>query len=226
MGVSLVRGVARAGLAVAAALALAGAAHAKELKIGLAAEPSSIDPHFHNLSPNNGMLSHIFERLVETAPDNKLIPGLAESWRTIDDKTWEFKLRKGVKWHDGSPFTADDVVFTFERAPAVPNSPSSFSSSTKGKTLKAIDDHTLQVSTAAPYPLMPNDLSNVLIVSRKTGAGAQTTDYNSGKAAIGTGPFKFAKYTPGDTIEVVRNEDYWGTKPAWTKVTFKPIKKN
>lgn len=224
MGVSMLRRAARAGLAVAAALALAGGAQAKELKIGLAAEPSSIDPHFHNLSPNNGMLSHIFERLVETAPDNKLIPGLAESWRTVDDKTWEFKLRKGVKWHDGSPFTADDVVFTFERAPNVPNSPSSFSSSTKGKTLKAIDDHTLQITTAAPYPLMPNDLSNVLIVSRKTGAGAQTADYNSGKAAIGTGPFKFGKYTPGDTIEVVRNEDYWGTKPAWTKVTFKPIK--
>ena len=82
---------------------------AQDLKIGLAAEPSSIDPHFHNLTPNNGMLSHVFERLVETAPDNKLIPGLATSWKTVDDKTWEFKLRANVKWHDGTPFTADDV---------------------------------------------------------------------------------------------------------------------
>jgi peptide/nickel transport system substrate-binding protein len=212
-----------------AALALGLAAHmasaaAQEIKIGLAAEPSSIDPHYHNLTPNNALLSHIFERLVETAPNNKLEPGLAVSWKTINDTTWEFKLRGGVTWHDGSPFTADDVVFTFERAPNVPNSPSSFGSATKGKTIKVLDPLTIQISTAAPHPLMPNDLSNLLIVSRKHGAAAKTEDYNSGKAAIGTGAFKFAAYVPGDRVELVRNDAYWGTKPGWAKATFKPIK--
>ena len=215
-------------LALAAVLAHAGvfatAATAQDLKIGLSAEPSSIDPHFHNLTPNNGILSHVFERLVETAADNKLIPGLALSWKTIDDKTWEFKLRPNVKWHDGTPFTADDVIFTFERAPNVPNSPSSFASAVKGKTVKKIDDLTLQISTAAPYPLMASELSNLLIVSKKSGDGAKTEDYNSGKAAIGTGPFKFSANIPGDRVELVRNDDYYGTKPKWTKVTFKPIK--
>jgi len=197
---------------------------AQELKIGLAAEPSALDPHFHNLTPNNALLSHVFERLVETDAKNKLVPGLAESWNTISDTTWEFKLRKGVKWHDGSPFTADDVVFTFERAPNVPNSPSSFAAMVKGKTVKKIDDHTIQISTAAPYPLMPNDLSNLLIVSKKHGTGAKTEDYNSGKAAIGTGPFKFAEYVPGDRIVFIRNDAYWGNKAQWAKVTMRPIK--
>lgn len=211
-----------AGLALAAAAA--APASAEDLRIGLAAEPSAMDPHFHNLSPNNGMLSHIFERLVDTDPKNKLIPGLAESWKTVSDTVWEFKLRKDVKWHDGTPFTADDVIFTFERAPNVPNSPASFASAVKGKTVKKIDDHTIQISTPAPHPLMPNDLSSLMIVSKKHGEGAKTEDYNSGKAAIGTGPYKFGAFVPGDRIELVRNEEYWGTKPAWEKVTLKPIK--
>jgi peptide/nickel transport system substrate-binding protein len=199
-------------------------AAAQDLKIGLAAEPSAMDPHYHNLTPNNGLLGNLFERLVEFDEKDQLVPSLAESWKTIDDKTWEFKLRKNVKWHDGTPFTADDVVFTFERAPNVPNSPSSFASSIKGKTIKKIDDHTVQLSTAAPHPLMPHDLQSILIVSKKVGEGAKTEDYNSGKAAIGTGPFKFGAFVPGDRIEMVRNDDYWGAKSPWGKATFKPIK--
>ena len=215
-------------LAFAAVFAVTGwsaqGAYAQDLKIGLSSEPSSIDPHFHNLTPNNGMLSHVFERLVETAADNKLIPGLALSWKTVDDKTWEFKLRPNVKWHDGTAFTADDVIFTFERAPNVPNSPSSFASAVKGKTVKKIDDLTIQIATAAPYPLMASELSNLLIISKKNGTDAKTEDYNSGKATIGTGPYKFAANIPGDRVEFVRNDAYWGTKPNWTKVTFKAIK--
>jgi peptide/nickel transport system substrate-binding protein len=209
---------------VALVMALAPPLAAQELKIGLSAEPSAMDPHFHNLTPNNGVLSHVFERLVETLPDNKLVPGLAESYKPISDTVWEFKLRKGVKWHDGSTFTADDVIFTFERAPNVPNSPSSFASAVKGKTVKKIDDLTVQISTPAPHPLMPNDLSNLLIISKKAGDGAKTEDYNSGKAAIGTGPYKLVAFVPGDRIEMVRNEDYWGKKPIWQKLAFKPIK--
>lgn len=213
--------------AVAAAIGMSGVvapATAQELKIGVMAQPSAMDPHFHNLTPNNSMLSHIFERLVETGADGKLKPGLATSWKTIDETTWEFKLRPDVKWHNGSPFTADDVVFTFERAPNVPNSPSSFGSAIKGKTIKKVDDLTVHISTAAPFPLMPNALSNVLIVSKAVGDGAKTEDYNSGKAAVGTGPYKFASYVPDDRVEVVRNDAYWGGKPAWEKITFRPIK--
>ena len=110
---------------VVAVVSLVPPVGASELKVGLAAPPSAMDPHFHNLSPNNSLLSHIYDRLLHQDPDQVLIPGLAESWKAIDDTTWEFKLRKGVTFHDGSPFTADDVLCTFKRAPNVPNSPSS-----------------------------------------------------------------------------------------------------
>ena len=197
---------------------------AQEIKVGLSAEPSSMDPHYHNLSPNNAFLSHVYERLVNMDEKQRLIPGLAESWKVVDGKVWEFKLRQGVTWHDGSPFTADDVVFTFSRAGDVPNSPSSFGGAVKGKTVTKVDDHTVQISVGSVYPVMANDLATLMIVSRKSGEGAQTGDYNSGKAAIGTGPFKLVKFTPGDRIELTRNEAYWGKKPTWGKATFKLIK--
>jgi peptide/nickel transport system substrate-binding protein len=203
---------------------LVGPALADELTIGLASEPTAIDPHFHNLGPNNAMSRHIFDRLILQNELQQLEPGLAVSWKPIDDLTWEFKLREGVEFHDGSPFTADDVVCTWERAPNVPNSPSSFATYTKGKTVEKVDDYTVHFKTAAPYPLMANDVSTVTIVSDEQGCGATTAEYNDGTAAHGTGPFKFVSYTPGDSIVVERNDAYWGDKPVWSKVTFKPIK--
>jgi peptide/nickel transport system substrate-binding protein len=209
---------------LAAALLVAGGAGAQEIRLGVSSEPTSMDPHFHNLSPNNSMLSHVFESLVGQDEKQRLVPELAESWKPIDSTTWEFKLRKGVRFHDGTPFTADDVIFSFERAPNVEGSPSSFGIYARGKTVVKVDDHTVHIKTAAPYPLMPNDVSQVFIISRKSGTGAKTPDYNSGKAAIGTGPYRFAEYAPGNRIVVQRNKLYWGKVSPWEKVTFKPIK--
>jgi peptide/nickel transport system substrate-binding protein len=218
---SLVKGItATTALAVAALISSAGAA---ELKVGLAAPPSAMDPHFHNLTPNNSLLSHIYDRLVHQDPSQALTPGLAESWKAINDTTWQFNLRKGVTFHDGSPFTADDVLCTFSRAPNVPNSPSSFGLYLKGKTAEKVDDHTVLVRTKEPHPLVPNDLSTIYIVSKSAGCEGKTEDFNSGKASVGTGPFKFAEYVPGDRIVMTANDRYWGGKPAWSKVTFKPI---
>lgn len=209
----------------AALLALPVAASAAgELTIGLASEPSSIDPHFHNLTPNNAVARVMFDRLIMPDEKQQLRPGLAVSWKPINDTTWEFKLREGVKFHDGSPFTADDVVFTFQRAPNVEGSPSSFGTYIKGKEIVRIDNYTVHIKTERPYPLMPNDMSTFSIVSRKHGEGAMTPDYNSGKATIGTGAYKFVEYVPGDRIVLERNENYWGDKPEWTKVTLKAIK--
>ncbi len=212
------------GMALGACLSLAPVVYAKDIIIGLASEPTAMDPHFHNLTPNNSMSTHIYDQLVHMDERQNLKPGLAISWKPLDDTTWEVKLRKGVKFHDGSPFTADDVLFTFERAPNVEGSPSSFGTYTKGKTPIKVDDFTLHIKTERPYPLMPNDLSTIHIISRKNGTGAKTPDYNSGKSSIGTGPYTFKEYVPGDRIVLVRNENYWGPKPAWTKVTFKPLK--
>jgi len=199
-------------------------AGAGQLVIGLGSEPSSIDPHYHNLGPNNQLARHIFESLVHADENQRLGPGLAVSWKPLNDTTWEFKLRQGVTFHDGTPFTADDVIFTFERVPNVEASPSSFALYTKGKTLKKIDDFTLQIITEKPYPLMPNDVSTIYIISKKNGMGAKTADYNSGKAAIGTGVYKFSEWVPGDKLVLVKNPDYWGEKAQFDRVIFKPIK--
>jgi len=213
------------GAAIAAIFSISPAL-AEDLTIGLASEPTSIDPHYHYLGPNNSLATHLFDSLIYQDENQRLIPGLAVSWEAIDDLTWEFKLREGVTFHDGNPLTADDVVFSFERAPDVPNSPSSFGTVTKGKTAVKVDDLTVHIKTEAPYPLMPNDVSVLSIISVEAGQDASTEDYNSGKAAIGSGPFKFAEYVPGDRIVFERNDDYWGEKPVWDKVTFKPIDSN
>jgi peptide/nickel transport system substrate-binding protein len=206
-----------------AALVLASPAHAQELKVGLAAEATSLDPQFHNLATNAQISWHIFDTLVQRDAQQGLKPGLAESWRVIDPTTWEFKLRKGVKFHDGSDFTVDDVIATFERAPNVPRSPSSFAAYVRGKTLEKIDAHTFLIKTPQPAPLTLNDFTTLPIIS-KAAKDATTEDFNSRKAAIGTGPFKVTEYIPGDRMTLVRNDGYWGAKSPWEKVTLRPIR--
>src|SRR5581483_4983796 len=97
-----------------------GPGYASELRIGLAADVTSMDPHFLNLQPNVNISWHVFDALTHVDADARLIPGLAVSWRALDATTWEFKLRRGVRFHDGSEFTADDVVFSIERTRKVP----------------------------------------------------------------------------------------------------------
>ncbi|MEM6617211.1 MAG: ABC transporter substrate-binding protein [Pseudomonadota bacterium] len=211
-------------LASSAALAVSTAPiKAAELTIGLAAEATSIDPHFHNLGPNNQIAAHLFDAIVNQDENQRLVPGLAVSWQTIDDLTWEFKLREGVTFHDGSPFTADDIICTFERAPDVPNSPSGYGTYLKGKTFEKVDDFTILAKTPEPYPLMLNDLSTVPIISDEVGCGATTEQFNAGEAAMGTGPWKFVEYVPGDRIVMEQNSDYWGDVPEFEKVTLRPI---
>ena len=210
---------------VLAALLASGTAGGDELMIGTQVEPTSIDPHYHNTQPNVQIGRQVFDHLIKRDHKQRLRPGLAVSWKALNDTTWEFKLRKGVRWHDGAPFSADDVVFTIARVEAgVPNSPSSFATFTSGKTVARVDDYTLRVTTKNPYPLMPNDLATFAIVSKKHGEGATTKDYNSGKATVGTGPYTFKEWRSADHVVLEGNKEYWGGKPKWDKVVYKPIK--
>ena len=204
-----------------AAIAGAPRASAAELAIGIGADVTAIDPHYHNVTPNNNVAAHIFDYLVLRDERQKPIPGLAESWQTVDPLTWEFKLRRGVKFHDGTEFSAADVIASIERVPTVPNSPSPFTAYTKQiKEMIVVDPHTIRFRTATPYPLMPSDLTQVAIIS-KGAARATTEDFNNGKAAIGTGPYKLVRYVKGDRIELARFDDYWGGKTPWDKVTLR-----
>lgn len=200
-------------------------AMAQTLTIGIANEPNAIDPHFHVLAHNIQVTRQIFEPLILQDELQRPTPGLAVSWSPISDTVWEFRLRQGVTFQDGSPFTADDVAFTLERAPNVPNSPNSFGIYTRQiREVTIVDPYTIRFRTDEPYPLMANDLSAVGIISRKASSGAATQDFNSGKATFGTGPYRFVEWVPGDRIVLERNDKYWGAKPDWQRVVYKPIK--
>ena len=213
-------------LAAAAALIVTSVAlpvRAASIVIGLSADVTAIDPHYHNLTPNNAVATHLFDFLVARNEKSQLMPGLATEWKAIEPTVWEFKLRKGVKFSDGSDFTAADVVASIERVPKVPNSPSPFTAYTKQITkIDVVDPYTIRFRTAQPYPLMPSDMVQIAIVS-KAAANASTDDFNAGKAAIGTGPYKLVRYTKGDRIELVRNDNWWGGRTPWDKVTLRLV---
>ncbi|MGE0718489.1 MAG: ABC transporter substrate-binding protein [Alphaproteobacteria bacterium] len=207
---------------LAAAPAMAQAP-GRTLTIAFGDPVSSMDPQLNNHAGDRSVDLHFFDLLVENRW-NKLQPGLAESWRNLDDTTWEFKLRRGVKWHDGKEFTADDVLFSYKRAPNVPGSVATFAGYLRTiASVEAPDPYTLRIKTKAPNPNLPLNLASVHIVSRHAGDGATTEDYNSGKAMVGTGPFRFVSYTPGDRVIMRRNDDYWGDKPIWSNVNYRYV---
>jgi peptide/nickel transport system substrate-binding protein len=210
-----------------AACCLLPAAFAQNLVLGTKLELNTLDPHFFAAFPTGSSHEYLYDKLVVLDEKLKVKASLAQSWKLVDNLTWEFKLRKGVTFHDGSPFTADDVLFTIDRVPNVPNSPNSFSQFTRGiESVTKVDDHTIVIRTKAPNPVLPNDLSNVWIVSAKVAKGATTADFNSGKAAIGTGPYKLVEWVNGERLVVERNDRYWGGKQHWAKVTERVIAKD
>lgn len=226
-------------LTAAVVVAAAGPSYSETLTVGLASEPSAIDPHYHNLGPNNAMRRHIFESLVGHDDTQALTPSLAVSWQPLDDTTWEFKLRDGVTFHDGSSFDAQDVVWTLCRIPNVADSPSLFTIYTKAVTaVETPDPLTVIVKTEGPYPLIPTEFATWGILNAPddaqdmvfdpegcdyAGTWPETAAFNDGTLANGTGPFKFDSYLKGNRLTLTRNEDYWGEKPEWTEVIFRPI---
>lgn len=203
---------------IAAMLICSTPLSAQTLTLGTKLELNTLDPHFFSAFPTGSSHEMIYEKLAVL--DEKLVPRpqLAESWKNLDNLTWEIKLRKGVVFHNGAPFTADDVIFTWERVPNVPNSPNSFSQFTRSvEKIVKLDDHTIQMKTVAPSPMLPNDLANVLIVSATAAKGMTTQDFNSGKAAIGTGQYKLVEWKNGEQLVVERFDKYWGPKPTWAR---------
>ncbi|WP_127113862.1 ABC transporter substrate-binding protein [Shimia sediminis] len=232
--------LAKAALAVGVA-ALAGPALTETLTAGFASEPSSVDPLYHNLGPNNAIRKHIFEGLVGEDPNLGIEPLLAESWDNPDATTWLFNLRKGVKFHDGSEFTSRDFLYTACRIPNVPNSPSSFEGFTKrAETIEAPDDYTIKVTTPGPYPLLLSDFASFGVVSASAAGhdgpvtyakdGCPGIDnypdsaaYNSGEAAVGTGAYKYVEFVQGDHLTLAKNENYWGEAAHWDEIVIRPI---
>jgi peptide/nickel transport system substrate-binding protein len=194
---------------------------AAQLRIGMSADVTSIDPHFSNIAPNNAVSWHVYDALANVDSDTRLVPGLATAWRSINDTTWEFTLRKGVRFHDGSQFDARDVEFSIRRAAALAEKGGQFGGFVRAITgIEIVDPYTIRFKTATPHAVLPQDLNSVFIVSRGVGQ-AGTEDFNAGRAAIGTGPFKLESFARGDRVALSRHDAYWGAKPGWDRVTLR-----
>ncbi|WP_198133739.1 ABC transporter substrate-binding protein [Roseobacter sp. GAI101] len=210
-------------IASLALLAAAPAVMAQDLMIGLRAGPDSIDPHWSTLGSQAEALRHVFDTLVDVDDKLQLKPGLAVSWEAIDDTTWEFKMREGVKFHDGSDFDAEDVKFSIERIPEV-TGPMPMTLYTKYvESVEVVDPMTLRVTTKGMAPSLPNDFTRLFVVPTETGMEARNEEFNSGEKAIGTGPYSFVSWQPKGDLVLKRNADYWDGAPAWENVTRREI---
>ena len=212
--------------ALAALMLFAGSAAAQTgptLTMGVRAGPESIDPHWSTLGGHIEALRHVFESLVAQDEQLNLKPGLAVSWTAIDDNTWEFKLRDGVKFHDGSDFTAEDVKFSLERIPVVTGPMPMTLYTKRAKSAQVVDRLTVRFTTDGPAPTLPNDFARLMIVSHSIGMEARNEQFNSGKAAIGTGPFKYVSWEPRGDLVLERFEGYWGGRQGWARAIRREI---
>lgn len=209
------------------AVSVPAAANAQTLTMGLGGQVTSLDPHYHSASPNAAFSYTIFDRLTTTDANARLLPALATSWKMIDPLTWEFKLREGVKFHNGEEFSAEDVAFTFKRIPEVVNSPGPYTSYLRGiERTEIIDPLTLRIITSEPVPTLPLMMQRITILDSNTHANATTEDFNSGKLLIGTGPFKYVSGSSIAGVKLARNDGFWGEKPAWETVDYRIIANN
>ena len=211
------------GLAVAM-IGIISSAEAESIRLALASEHQSMDPHYSRTSPNQNTAAQIFETLVRIDENMQRQPALAVSWQNIDALTWDINLRDGVRFHDGSTFDAQDVITSIARIPKVKGSPAPFISSVSAiSTIEALDDLTIRVVTHKPTPSLMSDLGSVYILPSELGDSIPSADFDSGKATIGTGPYRFVSWIPNESLILAGNTAYWGGAPAYSDVTIRYI---
>jgi len=218
-----------------ASLLFAVPAPAKALRFASAFDPQSMDPHALALLYQSRVVSQIYDSLVNRDREFKLEPSLALSWRRVDARTWRFALRPNVRFHDGTPFTADDVVFSIERALA---KTSQRAFQLRGVTgARKVDELTVDVLLATPDALLPEKMIFIGIMSKAWAEKHAVTlpqDYNGRQEthavrnANGTGPFMLRRYEPDARLVLAVNPNWWGRATAFgggnvTEVTYTVI---
>lgn len=202
---------------VTAAMLTMGAASAQTIRIGNQGDALSMDPHSLNESLQLSVTGNIYEPLVGRDANLKLAPGLATSWKQTSPTVWRFELRKGVKFHDGAPFIADDVLFSFERAGADGSDMKSYVNDIK--EVRKVGDSVIEIETKAPFPILPDVISLLFIMNKKWAEDNQATrpvDRRKGIEnaasfrANGTGPYRLRERQPNIKTAFVRNGNYWG----------------
>ncbi|MBI2638051.1 hypothetical protein HYW83_00465 [Candidatus Peregrinibacteria bacterium] len=185
------------------------------LTIAYADSFAALNPLLNDTGSRSRLL-HIYDGLVKIGTDLQIKPGLALSYGSIDDFTWEFRLRPSVKFHNGKPLTADDVIFSLAQAKENPASGVKDLASTI-QAVNKIDDERIQLITDSPDPLLLQKLSSFLIFQKDSNPADQSL-------SIGTGPYKAEKNSQG-TVELARFEDYWGEKPVFERVVLQTLAK-
>ncbi len=208
--------------AVAVLALSAGTAFAQQdtITIGMVLEPPNLDPTAGAAAAIDEVVyANIFEGLTRFGPDGAVKPALAESWDISDDGTvYTFHLHDGVKFHDGTDMTAEDVVFTLDRARAEDSTNAQKALFAGIASVEAVDATTVKVTLAAPNGNFPFNMAwgDAVIVAPESVDNAAT-------APVGTGPFTFTEWAQGDHVTITRNPDYWGEAPALATATFKFI---
>ncbi|MEX0285910.1 MAG: ABC transporter substrate-binding protein [Paracoccaceae bacterium] len=192
----------------------------------------TIDPHSQNEGPTIVMNGQIYESLVTRDPALNLEPELAESWEAGEDG-WTFKLRQGVKFHNGADFTAEDVVFSFDRAK---HEASDFKEQAKNVvSVEVIDDYTVKLMTDGPNPILPNQLTSIYMMDKGWAEEHNVVAPQDFKAkeetyavrnANGTGPFTLVSRAPDEMTVLARNADWWGEGQFpgnIDKIEYRPI---
>lgn len=191
-------------------------AHAQTVRIGNQGDAQSMDPHSLNESLQLSVTGNVYEGLVGRNKDLSLAPALATQWSQPSPSVWRFELRKGVQFHDGTPFTADDVIFTFARAAGDGSDMKSYVNDIK--EVRKVNDFTVDIETNAPYPILPDLMTLVYIMSKKwceTNHAQKPVDRRKGIEnaasfrANGTGPFRLRERQPSIKTTFVRNGSYW-----------------
>ena len=202
--------------AMVAALVALPAAQAATFKWANDGDARALDPYTFNETVQNSFLANIYERLVQHNRTLALEPGLALSWENTGPEIWRFKLRPGVKWHDGSAFTADDVVFSFQRISGKNSAKRSQVATVKAA--RKIDDLTVEFETKGPDPILPTELTQMDIMSKawcEKHDAVENVVFGKGenyalRNAMGTGPFRLVSREPDRKTVVERNPDWWG----------------
>jgi ABC-type transport system substrate-binding protein len=134
--------------------------------------PFGVDPHFLFVGPNMAASRQVYDSVINRDAESRFIPGLVQSWEATDATTWVLKLREGVQFQDGSPFTAEDIAFSIARVSAVPNNPGPYTSNLRTiAAVEVVDSHTVRITTDRPNPTLMGQLTNIFVVSRNAARG-------------------------------------------------------
>jgi len=219
-------------MTVLAASLAAASASAATLRWAAQNDILTLDPHSQNHATTNAILMHSYEGLTRYGVNREIEPALATKWTMMSPTQVRFELRKGVKFHDGSPFTADDVVFSFGRIKQPQGTMQIYV--TGINEIKKIDDHTIDVILAAPNPILLRNIIDFRIMSHLWAEKNKTTNTQDYKAkeenfasrnTNGTGPYRITGWTPDQRITMSVNKDWWGKLDGNVdEVVYTPIK--